>query len=184
MCCGFYRDIGGRGNGGKLTDLWVKRSKSHCYWAGNLTLTQCPSPLKIIIEFQWTVRKPDEMLLGGFLGGEMGKATYCKLTSYPGSVTCWEQASYQGKTTTCNGVHPMGGGGEGDNVTSPLMLQRVKLNVKVGLQLSRLYLFFFFSESCYLFDMATWATEHCLRLSRWKGKLISINKQDKLVDTY
>ena len=38
------------------------------------------------------------------------------------------------------------GGGEGDNVTSPLMLQRVKLNVKVGLQLSRLYLFFFFQS--------------------------------------
>ena len=53
--------------------------------------------------------------------------------------------------------------------------------VNVSLWSSYLTLFFFLVESCYLFDMATWATEHCLRLSRWKGKLISINKQDKLV---
>ena len=42
MCCGFYRDIGGRGKGGKLTDLWVKRSKSHwgrgqCYQSSHAT---------------------------------------------------------------------------------------------------------------------------------------------------
>lgn len=115
--CGLHRDMGGGERGG------VHWLRSRFHWARNLTLAQCPSPLKIIIGFQWTVRKPDKMLQGG--EGGMGKATYHKLTSYPRSVTCWGQASYQGEVTTCCGVVSHLGREEGGNVTSPLMLQIV-----------------------------------------------------------